>query len=98
MALKTTFTLLFGSAATDAKKALRPLTSPATTGADHVSPPVVDLASMTLAWPLVWLPHATYSVPFGAMESEGNVRASWRKLEPGKGDTKSSVTEATVMF
>ena len=48
-ALKTTFTLPFGSAATVAMKALRPATS-ATAPADHVRPPSVDLASITTVW------------------------------------------------
>ena len=44
------------------------------------------------------LPNATYSVPSGAIENDGKERASWRKLDPGTGLTKSSVTVATVIF
>jgi len=32
----------------------------------------------------VRLLHATYNVSSGAMENDGNVRASWRKLDPGR--------------
>src|SRR5260370_10328772 len=98
VAKNTRFRWLDGSADTEAKKALRSLELPATTGADHVMPRSVDDTTLTTAWPLMRLLHATWRVPFGAMASDGKVRESWRKLEPGKGLTKSSVTVATVMF
>jgi len=90
------------SVATDAKKALRPGTFPATTGVDQVSPPLVDFVTRTTACPLVGSPvrftPCDVQRVIGAMENDGNVRASWRKLDPGAGFTKSSVTVATVIF
>ena len=73
-AWKPTLTLPDGSAETDAKKALRPATSPATTGADQVNPASVECATRTTAWPLVRLLQATWCAPLAATLRDGNVR------------------------
>ena len=96
-------TLPLGSAVTETKNALRPLTLPATTGADHVNPRSVDFVTRTTPCPvvadvLVYTLPAMYSVPSEATVNEGKIRPAERKLDPGSGLIRLSGTVATVMF